>query len=115
MKKILPILAFALAFALSAGSDWLSGTWQTEIHGEAKTFPIVLHFTVDAKGNIHGTVEFPTHDTEFPITAGTVRGNEVSFLGAGDWTGKLEGSDLKLTRELDGGKKQVMVAHRAAH
>ena len=113
MKRILPILA--LAIAVTAGVDWLSGTWQAEVHGEAKTFPIVLHFTVDAKGNIRGTVEFPTHDSEFPITQGTVRGNEVSFEGAGAWSGKLEGRDLKLTRELDGGKKQVMVAHRAAH
>ncbi|HEX7192277.1 MAG TPA: hypothetical protein VF381_11985 [Thermoanaerobaculia bacterium] len=113
MKRILPILAVTLI--LSAGAGWLTGTWQAEVHGEAKTFPIVLHFTVDPKGNIGGTVEFPTHDTEFPITQGTVHGNEISFLGAGSWSGKLEGSDLKLTRELDGGKKQVMVAHRAAH
>ena len=113
MKRILPILAIAIA--VTAGADWLSGTWQADVHGEAKTFPIVLHFTVDAKGSVGGTVEFPTHDTEFPITKGTVRGNEVSFEGAGGWTGKLEGRDLKLTRELDGGKKQVMVAHRTAH
>jgi hypothetical protein len=108
------IAAIALATAtLYATTDWLTGTWRAEVHGEAKTFSVVLHFTYDGK-KIGGSFEIPSHDLEFPISRGTVNGNEVSFEAAGPWHGKLEGKELKLTRELDGGKKQQMVAHRTA-
>jgi len=112
MNRLLSILALALV--VSAGGDWLTGNWQAEVHGEAKSFPIVFHFKVEAN-DIHGTIEFPSHDLEFPIEHGTVHGNEVSFQGAGLWHGALKGKSLELTRELDGGKKQVMVASRTAH
>lgn len=108
------VAAIALAtITLYAANDWLTGTWRTEVHGEAKTFSVVLHFTYDGK-KIGGSVEIPSHDLEFPISKGTVNGNEVTFEAAGAWHGKLEGKELKLTRELDGGKKQQMVAHRTA-
>ncbi|HEX3580258.1 MAG TPA: hypothetical protein VH087_00750 [Thermoanaerobaculia bacterium] len=108
------VLAIAFAAAtLHAANDWLTGTWRTEVHGEAKTFAVVLHFTSDGK-KVGGSVEIPSHDLEFPISKGTVNGNEVAFEAAGLWRGKLEGKELKLTRELDGGKKQQMVAHRSA-
>ena len=115
MKRVLRFAAVAIFLAASAfaANNWLTGSWQADVHGEAKTFSLVLHFTYDGK-KVGGTVEFPSHDTEFPITGGTVHGNEVQFEGAGTWHGKLEGKNLKLTRELDGGKKQEMVAHRTA-
>jgi len=112
MKRFFAILAFAVV--ATAGADWLTGTWKADIHGEAKTFPVVFHFKLEAN-DIHGSIEFPSHDLEFPITHGTVRGNEVSFVGAGLWHGTLKGKGLELTRELDGGKKQVMVATRTPH
>lgn len=116
MKHILGILAVAIvvtASTTSAANHWLTGSWQAEVHGEAKTFSIVLHFTFDGK-TVGGSVEFPAQDSEFPITGGTVRGNELRFQGAGLWHGTLEGENLRLTRELDGGKKQQMIARRTA-
>jgi len=115
MQHVRRFIAIALLAAATAygATDWLTGSWQADVHGEAKTFSLVLHFTYDGK-KVGGSVEFPSHDTEFPITGGTVHGNEVQFEGAGKWHGRLEGKNLKLTRELDGGKKQEMVAHRTA-
>ena len=116
MKRVCRIAALALLAAAAttyAATDWLTGSWQADVHGEAKTFSVILHFTYDGK-KVGGTVEFPSHDVEFPIVSGTIHGNEVQFQGAGTWNGRLEGKDLKLTRLLDGGKKQEMVAHRTA-
>lgn len=103
--------AIFTAATLHAANDWLTGSWQAEMHGEAKTFSVIFHFTYDGK-KVGGTVEVPAHDLEFPISSGRIHGNRVEFLAAGDWSGRLEGKELKLTRVLDGGKKQEMVAHR---
>ncbi|HEX3109719.1 MAG TPA: hypothetical protein VHU41_11555, partial [Thermoanaerobaculia bacterium] len=84
------VLAVFVVATAYAANDWLTGSWQADVHGEAKTFSVVLHFTYDGK-KVGGTVEFPSHDTEFPITSGTVHGNEVEFHGAGIWHGRLEG------------------------
>ena len=115
MRTILRISAFAILLtgAALAANDWLTGSWRADIHGEARTFSVVLHLTYDGK-KVGGSVEFPSADREFPITGGTVHDNEVQFTGAGLWHGTLDGKDLKLTRELDGGKKQEIVARRTA-
>jgi hypothetical protein len=60
-----------------------------------------------------GTVSIAQREGETRI-AGTVKGNHIHFEQFGLWDGTIEKSELRLTRGLDGGKVQHMVARRAA-
>jgi hypothetical protein len=94
-------------------ADQLRGHWEAEVAGEGKKF--MIYFNLDAKRDtLTGTVELAGSDRQFEIQHGRVMGNNISFVAIGTWTGTLEGTELKLTRELDGGKKQHMIAHRSA-
>jgi hypothetical protein len=113
LKRLALVLAlFLFAANLRAGSA-LAGDWQADVTGEAKTFTIVFHFTV-TQNAIRGSLELPSQDREFPITEGSIHGNEFTFKSAGLWHGTFDGKILTLTRELDGGKKQHMTARRVA-
>jgi hypothetical protein len=91
----------------------LTGHWEAPVAGDGRTFTFL--FDLVAKGDVlTGTVELSTQDRTFPITDGKINGSKVSFRGFGDWSGELVGQDLKLTRGLDYGKKQHMVAHRTS-
>lgn len=106
-------LAFCVAAPLlqAAPADQLTGHWTAEVAGEAKRFE--MYFDFEVKGDvITGTVELAGRDDKFKITNGKLTGNNLSFISIGAFTGTLEGNDLKLTRELDGGKKQHMIAHK---
>lgn len=105
------VLAASLALRATLMSDQLSGHWEAAVTGESKTFSIEFDFKVTGN-SLGGTVGFPSQDRQFPITEGKIDGNKVAFKGFGIWTGTLNGNELTLTRELDGGKKQHMVAHR---
>lgn len=107
------LLTLSLLLLAAAPPDRISGTWQADLESESKTATFVFDFK--ATGNaLTGTVELVNQERSFPITNGTVAGNSVAFTSAGRWTGTLSGAELKLTRELDYGKKQQMTAHRIA-
>ena len=95
----------------SSAVDQLAGHWEAEMTGEGKSWVFLFDFKTSGNA-LTGTVGISTLDREYPISDGKISGNEVSFKGIGDWTGRLDGNELKLTRELDGGKKQQMKAYR---
>ena len=89
----------------------LTGHWEAPVSGDGRTFTFLFDFAT--KGDVlTGTVGISSRDDIFPITDGKIKGNTISFKAFGIWTGELAGKDLKLTRGLDYGKKQTMVAHR---
>jgi len=95
----------------AADSRTLAGHWEADMTEEGRTFTFALE--LKPSGDIlTGSVAISTRDRSFPITDGRIEGNSVSFIGFGKWTGTLRGDELALTRELDGGKKQRMTAHR---
>jgi hypothetical protein len=104
-------VAAATPLAAAPPPDRLSGHWEAELAGDAKVFTIDFEFKVSGN-TFTGTVEVSNIDREFPIKNGRIRGNAISFESFGTWTGEFDGQELKLTRELDYGKKQHMKAHR---
>jgi hypothetical protein len=89
----------------------ITGHWEATVTGDGKTFSFL--FDLVSKGEtLTGAVELSTQDRTFPITNGKITDDKVSFTGFGKWTGELVGQELKLTRGLDYGRKQEMVAHR---
>jgi hypothetical protein len=117
MMRLIAICA-ALLFALarpaiqaSPAADQFSGHWQAAMAEEGQTFSFIFEFK--ANGDVlTGTVGIASQDRTFEIREGKIKGNSISFVGFGIWTGTLNGDELSLTRELDGGKKQNMKAHR---
>ena len=91
----------------------VAGHWEAQLKGETKVFIIDFHFIV-TKDTLTGTVDAPWLDQSFPITDGHIEGADITFTAFGSWHGQLVGDELRLTRELDYGKKQQMVAHRKA-
>lgn len=100
------------AIAQAQVDSGVAGRWTAQITGDSKVFTVNFDFVVKG-GVLSGTVEFPSQDKEYPIENGTIKGNDIAFTGFGAWTGTLVGRELRLTRGLDYGKKQKMVAHRA--
>ena len=87
------------------------GRWEAEVTGDGKSFSFIFNF--NTSGNtLTGTVELPVQDRTFDVKEGKISGNDISFKAFGNWTGKLVGDELQLTRGLDYGKKQYMKAHR---
>ena len=112
ISMALVVLMTASAVFASPAADRFQGHWEADVTGDGKTFTFLFDF--QTKGDVlTGTVELSSQDRSFEIKNGKITGDTISFLGFGIWTGKLEGGELKLTRELDYGKKQQMVAHRA--
>jgi hypothetical protein len=118
LRMMLPIAICAAVLLLVAGpalqaspADQFSGRWQAAMAGEGQTFSFIFEFK--ANGDVlTGTVGIASQDRTFEIREGTIKGNNISFVGFGIWTGTLNGDELSLTRELDGGKRQTMKAHR---
>jgi hypothetical protein len=77
---------------------------------EGRTFTFVFEFK-PAGDTFTGSVELASGDRTAAITNGKIVGDRVSFRGFGIWSGTLRGDELALTRELDGGKTQRMIAH----
>jgi hypothetical protein len=111
LGAVLLVVATAPALRASPTADRLAGHWEAKMAGEGQTFT----FGFDFKPNgdvLTGTVGLTSQDRTFEIKEGKIKGNAISFVGFGIWTGTLNGDELSLTRELDGGKKQTMKAHR---
>lgn len=106
----LPSAAVHVAPAPVTVAD-LTGHWEADVTGDGKTFTFLFDF-IQKGDSLTGTLGISTQDRTFPITQGKVRGNDLSFIGFGKWSGTLSGTDLRLTRELDYGRKQEMKAHR---
>jgi hypothetical protein len=98
--------------AQAPADSGVAGRWTAQLTGDSKIFTVNFEFIVKG-GVLSGTVEFPSQDKEYPIEKGTIKGNDISFTGFGIWTGTLVGRELRLTRGLDYGKKQKMVALRS--
>lgn len=121
MVAILPCSRFDIACRDAAPLDSppagiapvnITGHWEAPITGDGKTFTFSFDFV--AKGEVlTGSLELSNRDRTIPITDGRIDGNKVSFKGLGIWTGQLVGAELRLRRELDYGKVQHLVAHRA--
>lgn len=79
--------------------------------GDGKTYTWTFNFKMHG-GTLTGTVQDSTVDRIFEVKEGKVTGNSISFTAFGWWKGTLDGSELKLVREIDYGKKQYMTAHR---
>lgn len=91
----------------------LDGHWEAQITGDSKLFTIAFDFVVK-RNVLTGMVTLLSNDREEKIRDGKFDGTNVAFTALGKFTGKLVGKELRLTRELDYGKKQELVAHRTA-
>jgi hypothetical protein len=126
MRRLTLLIAFALATvpaeARTAGNvnlapasvradSSLAGHWEAQITGDSKIFTIAFDFAVKG-GGVTGTVTLLSNDLESKITNGSFDGTNVAFTALGKFSGKLVGKELHLTRELDYGKKQQLVARR---
>lgn len=105
------MLTLTLPVRSASIADHLQGRWVADMTGDGKAFSFIFNFKVSGEV-LTGTIELSTRDDVFPIKDGKIKGNDVSFNGFGTWTGTLEGNELRLTRGLDYGKKQHMVARR---
>ena len=109
-KKLLFVTTILLALAFVASAADVSGKWVFEQAGRQGGNAVKVTLTLKAEGGkLTGNVSRPGRDgnaMESPLTDGKVDGNNVSFkvtqqLGGNamtsEYTGKLEGDDLKLT------------------
>lgn len=95
----------------SPAVDRFAGHWEATMGEEGQMFTFAFDFKTNGDV-LTGTVGITSQTRTFEIKQGKIKGNAISFVGFGIWTGTLNGEELSLTRELDGGKKQNMKAHR---
>jgi hypothetical protein len=120
MKKTLSLamLLLLLVLAATAADSGFNGSWNAEVpRGNGRIIPAVFSFEMDGTtllGSVHAL------DQDFELTNGKVNGDEISFTVAGatgEFSGKLEGSEIKMKVKYDGGEngKRTMafVATRA--
>ena len=120
MKKTLSltILVLMLVFTAKAIDSGLNGSWNADVpRGNGRIIPTVFSFDVDGttlSGSVHAL------DQDFSLTDGKANGDEISFTVAGatgEFSGKLEGDEIKMKVKYDGGEngKRTMafVAKRA--
>lgn len=107
------MVPFASVSLYAGPAQQLQGRWVADVKGDGRTFSFIFNFKTSGSA-LTGTVELSTRDDQFPIKNGKIEGNNISFIAFGNWTGTLEGNELKLTRGLDYGKKQQMIAHRSS-
>lgn len=96
--------------AADAQRSPIAGRWEADVQGDGKIFTFVFDFTVRGD-SLGGTLSIAQREGEVRV-AGTMKGDHLHFEQFGAWDGKLEKGTLRLTRGLDGGKIQHMVAHR---
>src|SRR5579864_4236945 len=89
----------------------LAGHWEADVKGDEQVFTFAFDFKTNGDV-LTGTLGITSQTRTFEIKQGKIKGNAISFVGFGIWTGALNGEELSLTRELDDGKKQNMSAHR---
>lgn len=120
MKKTLSLTMLLLMLVLTAmaADSGFNGSWNADVpRGNGRIIPAVFSFEVDGEALV-GTVH--ALDQDFDLTNGKVNGDELSFTVAGatgEFSGKLEGSEIKMKVKYDGGEngKRTMafVAKRA--
>lgn len=89
-----------------------AGHWEADVKGDGRMFTFVFDFSVRGD-SLGGKLSIAQREGEVPVT-GTVKGNHLHFEQFGRWDGTIENGVLRMTRGLDGGKVQHMVAHRVA-
>ena len=115
-QKIALFVALLVAAAMpvlhaAPTADRLAGHWEADVKGDEQVFTFAFDFKTNGDV-LTGTLGITSQTRTFEIRQGKIKGNAISFVGFGIWTGTLNGEELSLTRELDGGKKQNMKAHR---
>ena len=105
----------ARAASAGAGAQQVSpsafaGHWEADLKGDGKVHTFVFEFTVHGD-SLGGRLWIAQREGEVPVS-GTVKGDHIHFEQFGLWNGSIEKSELRLTRGLDGGKVQHLVAHR---
>ena len=115
MKRLLTLL-FTLGIAAFAAD--ISGSWSADVPGRQGTQPTTFNFKVDGN-KLTGTVTNARGET--PIVDGKIDGDKISFsqkleFGGNSMTimykGMVSGSEIKFTREREGGQPQEFVAKR---
>ncbi len=96
--------------AKRAAASPFAGHWEADLRGDGRLFTFVFDFTVRGD-SLGGTLAIAQREGDVRV-AGTVKGNHVHFEQFGLWDGAIDGAQLRLSRGLDGGKVQHLVAHR---
>ena len=120
--KLCAVLCLLGVFAFAAAAADVSGKWTAETPGrDGQTMTNTFNLKVDGS-TLTGTMSTMRGDQE--ISNGKVDGDNISFNVVFNmqgnemkmvYTGKVEGDQIKFTRERDGGggRKQEFVAKRA--
>lgn len=87
-----------------------AGRWEADLKGDGRIHTFVFDFSVRGD-SLGGTLSMVGREDEFRV-AGRVKGNHIHFEQFGLWDGTIEKSELRLSRGMDGGKVQHLVAHR---
>ena len=107
MKKTLSFAALLLMLVLTAtaADSGFNGAWNADVpRGNGRIIPATFTFEVDGNtlsGSIHAL------DQDFAITDGKVKDDEISFTvegATGAFSGKLDGSQIKMKVKYDGGE-----------
>jgi hypothetical protein len=120
-KLCLIMAGMTLAFANSASAGDASGKWTAQVPGrDGQTRETTFNFKVEGEA-LTGTVSGRQGD--MAITGGTIKGDDLSFnvtasFGGNDvklvYKGKIEGDEIKLTRQREGSDQtQAFTAQRA--
>jgi hypothetical protein len=102
--------ALALVFAGSLEAADVTGKWVAQVPGrDGQTRETTFNFKVDGD-KLGGTVSGRQGDV--PLADGKVQGDDLSFTTtfnfqgndvAFDWKGKVQGDQIKMTRQRQGG------------
>lgn len=118
MKKLAVLLVTAIAWAASPPE----GKWVGEAPGmDGSPAKTTFEFHVDGdklKGNV-----ILSSGTNYPIQDGTVAGDDIRFyivvpMGRDTkliYTGKVQGDEIKFTREMEGTGRKAEFTAKAVH
>jgi hypothetical protein len=114
--------AFCLLLAIAAAAD-ATGKWAADVSGgNGQTAKLTFNLKTEG-GKVTGSVSMVLNGNsgEFPISDGTINGDQISFKQVmGEMTivykGKLAGDEIQFTRErADGeGHRQPFTARKAS-
>lgn len=117
MRKVCIILSLlALGGVPALAADPVDGKWVAKIQNKKKgAQELVLNLKADGD-RLTGTVSQGRKGRGLDITDGKISGDTISFTTAGGgrrkqqparlhWTAKIEGNELKGTRQRDGAKR----------
>ena len=106
-------LALGVVCAASALPATVDGTWVAKVEGRKGIREIVFHLKTDGE-RLTGTVDAGKKGQSMEIQEGKVNGDQISFTTTARgkkqpqpvkllWSGTIEGKELKVTRQREGG------------